>query len=149
MGWGTGGAKRVETVGRRSRAVADVASVNRVVVVAVRPCGGAEDDRAAACAGVDALERDELERIIARLIDEAYRYARSAGVPDGKLLRRANAAGPPVEGDELSPIQIHRLSCRTTDTQARRSRRWTDGEGVRCRSAEIGKREREGLRVLT
>ncbi len=139
------GAGRVDTVGRGGRAVADVAGVERVVVVAIRPRGGAEDHRAAGGAGVDSAKRDELERVVARLIDEAQCHARGAGVLDGQLLRRADSACSPVDGDELRPIQIHRLSCCATDAQARCSGLWSHGKRVRGRRAEIAEDERESF----
>ena len=119
--------------------------INRVVVVAIRASGGAEDDGAAGGAYVHALQREVAQGVVAGLIDEAHRHAAGAGVGDGQLLRRADAAGAAINGEELRAIQIHRCrrGVRAGDAQPNRAARRAQGERVRGGGGESGEDERE------
>ena len=129
--------------------------VNRIVVVAVCPRGRRETDRAAVASRIRASQRRIAEGVVAGLIDEAKRHALGAGVLDGELRDRADAApgmaphaaGPPIDGDKLRAIQIHRRrrGVRAGDGKRGGSSLRADGESVRGGGAESGEDERESL----
>ncbi len=123
LGRGAGGTDRDDAVGRSGRAVTDVAMVNRIVVIAIRPRGGTEVNHGTRENGVHAPECGVAEGIVAGFVDETHRHTAGAGVGDGELRCRADAAPgiaphaarPPVDGDILSAVQIDRR-CRGVGT---------------------------------
>ncbi len=97
--------------------------VNRIVVIAIRPRGGTEVNHGTRENGVHAPECGVAEGIVAGFVDETHRHTAGAGVGDGELRCRADAAPallptprrPPVDGDILSAVQIDRR-CRGVGT---------------------------------
>ncbi len=124
-------------------AIADIAMVDRVVVVASGVRSRDTEEHDAACrAVVDAVDRGVLNRVPGRTIDESNSIACGCRVLDLQL-RRPCAPSSTVDDDVRRPVHVdRRRSIRARDGQVCRASRRPNRNGSR-RRAERAKCDRE------